>query len=321
VRDLVVHDDDLVVATHGRSFWIMDDVTTLRQIDTLHPPAAPVFYAPQSAVRVRRDTNTDTPLPPEESVGQNPPDGAIFDYELTRPAANVELQITDGAGRLVRRYASTDLAPQDAPLEIPSYWVAPFTSLATTSGMHRFVWDLHAATPLAAEHEYPISAIEHATPREPLGPLVPPGPYRATLIVDGAREDQTFTVEGDPRVSATAADYARQYDLAMQIAGLMDACGEASASEAAMRAKFSIAPAGTSAAAQAVAADLAALALPATNLAGANERLAALLGSVESADAAPTAAQVAAFATLASDARRALAIFERLREYDLPALK
>src|SRR5213079_6653 len=149
VRDLVVHDTDLVVATHGRSFWILDDITPLRQIAAAAAAAAagsPYLYRPAPAVRVRWNENTDTPLPPDEPAGKNPPDGAILDYYLPRAATgggSVTLEIVDRAGKLVRRFSSADAPePADTDANIPLYWIRSPQTLSTAPGMHRFVWDL-----------------------------------------------------------------------------------------------------------------------------------------------------------------------------------
>lgn len=226
IRDLVVHGDDLVAATHGRGFWILDDVTPLRQLDAKRAagtPGAPFLYAPQTAVRVRRNRNTDTPLPPEEPVGQNPPDGAILDYVLAaQPAAAVTLEILDHDGALVRRFASDDAPePLVEPLVVPAYWVRPPRLLSAAPGMHRFVWDLRLPPPPVLAPEYPISAIAGDTPKEPLGPLVPPGAYTVKLTVDGKAFSRTLTVKMDPRAAISAADLAAQFALLKRITGLL----------------------------------------------------------------------------------------------------
>ncbi len=230
VRDLVVHGDDLVAATHGRGFWILDDVTPLRQADAKRDAGAgePFLYAPQTAVRVRRNRNTDTPLPPEEPVGQNPPDGAILDYVLAaRPAAPVTLEILDGKGMLVRRFASDDAPePLVEPLVVPAYWVRPPRVLSAAPGMHRFVWDLRVPPPPVLEREYPISAIAGDTPPEPLGAFVPPGSYSVKLTVDGKVVTRPLTVKMDPRVAMSDADLAAQFALLQRLAralALLDA--------------------------------------------------------------------------------------------------
>ncbi|HJQ38387.1 MAG TPA: glycoside hydrolase, partial [Thermoanaerobaculia bacterium] len=135
IRDLVLHEDDVVVATHGRGFWILDDIEPLRQTPQL-------LYKPQRAWRFRWNKNTDTPLPADEPAGQNPPDGAIIDYYLASPASEVTLEILSSDGSLIRRYSSRDLAAPPADTgNVPWYWIRPPRVLSTTTGMHRFVWD------------------------------------------------------------------------------------------------------------------------------------------------------------------------------------
>jgi photosystem II stability/assembly factor-like uncharacterized protein len=204
VRDLVVKNDDLVVGTHGRSFWILDDVTPLRQLGPEATAADAFLFAPQAAYRIKRSRNTDTPLPPEEPMGQNPPDGAVIDYVLkTAPKAPIALEILDGNGTVLRRFASDDKpAPDDSQdVPIPAYWIRPQRLLSAAPGMHRFVWDLHLPAPVA-EREYPISAVPHDTPKEPRGPTVLPGVYTARLTVDGKVLTRPLTVKMDPRVKA-----------------------------------------------------------------------------------------------------------------------
>jgi photosystem II stability/assembly factor-like uncharacterized protein len=217
IRDLVVHVDDLVVGTHGRSFWILDDITPLRQLDETVGKAARLFQ-PQVAYRVRWNMNTDTPLPPEEPAGQNPPDGAIINYYLKSPAMDkVTLEIFDEQGKLVRRYSSADkpepIIAKD--LAIPTYWIRPPQNLRTSAGSHRFVWDLHYPPP-PGRRVYPIAAVFRDTPGEPLGPWVQPGRYRVRLEVDGRAMEQPLTVKMDPRVKTPAAGLAAQYRLSMQ---------------------------------------------------------------------------------------------------------
>ena len=207
MRDFVIHGDDVVVGTHGRSFWILDDITPLRQIHE-GDVAQTRLFQPQLATRIQRSTNPDTPLPPETPMGQNPPDGAVIDYLLKDSAKLVTLEILDASGKLVRRFASDDkLEPvNEKDLNVPTYWVRQERTLPASAGMHRWVWNLRYSNPKTTESEYPISAIPHDTPLGPLGPSVVPGVYTVRLTVDGATQTQKLNVRMDPRVVATPAD-------------------------------------------------------------------------------------------------------------------
>jgi photosystem II stability/assembly factor-like uncharacterized protein len=225
VRDLVIHDNDLIVGTHGRSFWILDDITPLRQISKA---AAQMFlFAPATAVRWRWNRNTDTPLPPEIPAGQNPPDGAIVDYILP---ANVSgpatLEIYNANQKLIRRYSSDDQpdvteAELQRDLNVPTYWVRMPEILPATPGMHRFIWDLRYPPPKALEHEYPISAIYKNTPRVPRGALVIPGRYTVKLTAGGQTYAQPLTVVMDPRIKIPAAGLEQQLTLSLKLTELM----------------------------------------------------------------------------------------------------
>ena len=228
VRDLVVHNDDLVIGTHGRGFWILDDITPLRQMTAAVLEADAHLFLPAPAVRVRRNLYTDTPLPPEEPAGQNPPDGAIVDFYLkSAPSTPVSLEVLDADGKLVRKYSSDDkpevtedqLAKE---LNVPLYWVRWPRLLPAETGMHRFVWDLRYAPPQSTSHEYPISAIYHDTPREPLGVLVLPGMYTVRLTVNGKAYTQPLQVKMDPRVKTPLAGLQQQFSLASQLSGGMN---------------------------------------------------------------------------------------------------
>jgi photosystem II stability/assembly factor-like uncharacterized protein len=219
IRDLVIHGDDLVVGTHGRSFWILDDITPLRQINA-ETAAAPAFlFRPQVAYRVRWNVNTDTPLPPEEPAGQNPPDGAVLNYYLKHAATGaVTLEIYDSGRKLVRRFASTDKpAPVDEKeLMIASYWIRPHQPLGTDAGMHRFVWDLHYPPPEGARPSYPMTAVYGDTPSTPQGPWVLPGEYHVKLTVDGQSQEQPLLVRMDPRVKTPGKGLELQFAIARQ---------------------------------------------------------------------------------------------------------
>ncbi|MBI1796251.1 MAG: glycoside hydrolase [Candidatus Eisenbacteria bacterium] len=225
VRDVVVHENDLVIGTHGRSFWILDDIAPLQQIAAAAAAGDAYLHRPSPAWRVRWNRNTDTPVPPDEPAGQNPPDGAILDYRLAHDAAGpAVLEILDARGQRVRRYSSADPPDtSDTDLNIPTYWIRRPMKIATSAGTHRFIWDLHGEPPAATRRDYPISAVYAETPREPRGPWALPGAYTVRLTVDGRTLTQPLTVRMDPRVHATSATLEQQWTLATRLAAAMAA--------------------------------------------------------------------------------------------------
>ncbi len=199
IRDLAIKGDDLVVGTHGRSFWILDDITPLRLVTTMTSWRSPRLYQPQQAIRVRWNQNTDTPLPPDEPRGQNPPEGAILDYALTSDAESVAIEILNAQGAIVRRYSSDDAVPPVKDVgNWPAYWQRPLRALPRTAGSHRVSWDLHYPPPKTDRFEYPIAAVAGGTTLEPKGPWVLPGTYSVRLTVDGATTTQQLVVVMDP---------------------------------------------------------------------------------------------------------------------------
>jgi len=227
MRDLWIQENDLIVGTHGRSFWILDDIAPLRQLSESVATAKAHLFQPAVAYRIRRDTNTDTPLPPDEPTGQNPPEGAIIDYALDGSASGpVTLEILDGKGKLVREYSSSDhpgLSSEQLQQQvIPTYWVRPVHTLATGDGMHRWAWDLRYSAPVSTHRDYPIAAVPHDTPRVPLGPLVLPGQYLVRLTAHGESYTAPLTVKMDPRVKTPAAGLERQFQLELRLAGMMN---------------------------------------------------------------------------------------------------
>ena len=220
VRDLAIRDHDLIAATHGRSFWVLDDVTPLEQL-TDGDAGAPVhLYQPRRALRLRRSEGNDTPLPPEEPHGTNPPAGAIIDYALSVPAQGpVTLEIRDEQGVLVRRFSSDDRAetPQEPP-QIMEAWLPHPEPLTAHVGHNRFVWDLRYPPPPVERPSYSIAAIPgEGTVAEPEGPLALPGAYRVVLSVGGRTVSQTLQVELDPRVQVAESALADQLRLALEI--------------------------------------------------------------------------------------------------------
>ncbi len=264
IRDLVVHGNDLVVGTHGRSFWILDDVTPLRaHVAT----SAPTLIKPAVAYRLRRDLWTDTPLPPEEPAGENPPDGAVLDYYLPSDAASVAIEIRDARGTLVRRYTNSDVEPAvDPEIMVPTYWVRHTRPPSAAAGMHRFVWNLRYAEPRALSYDYPISAIYHDTPRAPEGVLALPGRYTVRFITGGDSYNQPLQLRMDPRVHVSQAVLRAQFSLASRIVELMGRTYEKAKSN--------------------------------RRYAALNGRLAVMLDIVERADTAPTPAAVAAVSAI-----------------------
>ena len=218
IRDLVVHNDDIVVGTHGRSFWILDDITPLRQIEP-RKLADAMLLVPQLATRVKRSMHTDTPFPPEEPAGQNPPDGAIINYYLNAPSKTpVLLEIMDAAGKLVRRFASDD-KPFDlnsVRINPPLYWARPYQPLKNEAGMQRFVWDLLYPNPPADNYDLPISAIYKDTPFTPQGPAVMPGVYTVRFTANGKTLTQKLTVRIDPRVKTPTLGLLQQFNFSKQ---------------------------------------------------------------------------------------------------------
>jgi hypothetical protein len=217
VRDVIVKDDDLVAATHGRGFWILDDITPLRQIGEQTVGTAAVLFKPETAIRVRWNMNTDTPLPPDEPALKNPPDGAILNYYLgTAPAGPVTIEVLDAAGKVVRKYASTDPVDTVDPntLAVPPYWVRPGRSLPATAGMHRWLWDMKY-TPLASGGRggYPMTAVYQDTPQSRTSIWAAPGTYTVRLTLDGKSYTQPLTLKMDPRVKTPALGLSQQFTL------------------------------------------------------------------------------------------------------------
>ncbi len=219
VRDLVIHEDDLVVGTHGRSIWIMDNMSPLRELAAAAQVRSPHLFSPATATRVRGNLFLDTPLPPEEPTGENPPDGAIVDYYLPGAARRVSLEILDGEGERIRAFSSDDLPEVLDPdtLPHPTYWIRPPETLGTENGHHRFVWDLRYAPPEGVQRGYDIAATFGNTPSDPVGPFVHPGTYTVRLTVDGTVQEKPLTVVLDPRVEISDEDLELQTRYSLQL--------------------------------------------------------------------------------------------------------
>jgi photosystem II stability/assembly factor-like uncharacterized protein len=336
IRDLVVHGDDLVIATFGRSFWILDDVAPLRQWSAKVASADAWLFTPATAYRVRPGSDQGTPIPFDEPQAENPPTGAMVDYFLReKPSAPVVIEIFDASGKSVRRFASTDEMPKTNPdeLDIPMYWIHDAEPLSAEPGMHRLVWDL----------TYAVSGPRRRSRRGPAGPLAIPGKYTVKLTAAGKTLSADFIVKMDPRVKTSAADLQRQFDLAMKLAA---AAGEISSAtqqadalqkQIAARSKEAESNADAKAALDEFSKKLTAIAgaggpggfggfglaipgnLPVT-LRQASAALGGLLGIVESADVAPSADATAASAKWQAAGQQPLTKWKTLQTTDLSHL-
>ncbi len=217
IRDLVIHDNDLVIGTHGRSIWILDDFSPLRDLASLTAKRSYLF-APSDAYRVRFNMFSDTPLPPEEPTGQNPPDGAIIDYYLGADTNTVELKIFDEMGTQVNGFSSADVEEvlDTTKMQHPTYWKRPFKGLSGEGGHQRFVWNLRYKEPRGANRGYAIAAVQFNTESSPVGPFVAPGAYKIQLNVNGTITERSLTVKLDPRSELSNEALTLQTDLSMQ---------------------------------------------------------------------------------------------------------
>jgi photosystem II stability/assembly factor-like uncharacterized protein len=339
MRDLLIHDNDLIVATHGRSFWILDDISPLRQIDAAVLKADAHLFNPALAYRVRRDTNTDTPLPPDEPAGQNPPDKVVLDYYFATPArGEVAVEILDSKNLIVRRFSTTDkpeVTEEDLEKQlIPLYWLRPERKLQTGAGMHRWLWDLRYPPPDSAHHGYPIAAVPGDTPRVPLGPSVLPGDYTVRLSANGATYTAPLTVKMDPRVKATMIDLAQQLQTQSELADLLSRSSAALLQARSLSKELDDRSERAAGALKNAIADLqkkliAAIGDPAAQsangmknptLTSVNGQVGTLYDQLDRADAAPTPAQSKATANLSAAFGSAIGGWDDIVESDLPAL-
>jgi hypothetical protein len=336
VRDLIVKDDDVVAATHGRGFYILDDITPLRQIDRGASNQIAILFKPTTAWRVRWNTSTDMPWPVEEPTGENPPDGAIINYYLKGQAKGpVTLDIVQNDGRIVRRYSSDDPVtpiPEPSNAPVPVYWYRRPQVLSTSAGMHRFIWDVHyqplpeiagAAVGGFGRGGLPIQAIPRNTAPAPPTPWVSPGTYTVKLTVDGTTLSQPIVVKPDPRVKTPVVTMQQVYTLTREMyLGALDA-HEAAVTLAALRRRAEE-KRGAASGVELQAFITKALALEGTlpsgggrggagaqagpeTLWGVRASLAALMNSMQAADVAPTANTLAAVTAARGRASRVMA--------------
>jgi len=206
IHDLVVKDDDLVVATHGRSFWVLDDLTPLRQVNADTAQSALLLYQPQKAIRLHYPEEVDRRNP----VGDNPPPGAVIDYYLKdAPNDEVTLDIFDSMGNLVRHLSSKEKGGDEQPPEWPDR-VEKAKTIPANGGMNRYAWDLRYDNPVEIPGAF-------YSGDGPVGPLVVPGDYEVKLTVDGKSQTAPLHVAIDPRMKGAEAALQKQFELSNQV--------------------------------------------------------------------------------------------------------
>ncbi|HUA80217.1 MAG TPA: hypothetical protein VL997_07595 [Dyella sp.] len=335
VRDLQVHGNDLIVGTQGRAIWILDDITPLRQASA-DDTRKTVLYTPATAIRVRANENRDTPLPPDEPLGKNPPAGAVIDYRLASSAKGaVTLDILDGDGKVVRHYSSAD---EHEHLPADRYfqkgWLGSPEALGTSAGAHRFVWDLRYPRPDALLYGYSIAATwDSDTPLTPEGPLVLPGKYEVVLKVDGHAYRAPLNVAMDPRVTLDQNALAQGLSFSRELGDALQQIWQTHGELDAVRDQLDQAQKklGDDAAHKSLHEEIDAFRKKtdplvsgdgetSTNLEAMNDALTAIATDVEGADRAPTDGQREAFAQYKASLGKAAAQWQSIRATDLPAL-
>ncbi|HAK06470.1 MAG TPA: glycosyl hydrolase, partial [Spartobacteria bacterium] len=206
IHDLVVKDDDLVAATHGRSFWVLDDVTPLRQVTTQSAQADTILYQPETALRLHYPEEIDKRQP----VGDNPPSGGIIDYYFkTAPKDEVTIDILDASGKLVRHLSSKEKKEGEQPPEWPDR-VERAKTISASEGMNRFAWDLRYDDPVQIPGAF-------YSGNGPKGPLALPGKYQVKLTVSGKSQTAPLHLAIDPRTKGTEPALQKQFDLSKRV--------------------------------------------------------------------------------------------------------
>ena len=341
-RDIAFKGNDLIVGTYGRGIWVLDDYAVMRQMTPAVVDEPVHFFAPDPAVRVRRNVGADTPFPPEVPHADNPPDGVSIYYSLaSAPKGEVTIDVLDSAGAVVRHLSSVASVPvkEAARPPHPNFWVAPPEALPAAAGLNRAHWDLRSDAPPAFSHSFEINANPGRTPASPLGALAAPGTYTIRLTVDGKRYTQRATVTNDPRSPATGAEVRAQVALARKIQDGMHSAWDAYQQVAAVRAAIAGPTDSTTSEGKAVAALRAQLdsvggdaeagrgfggrgggRTPPPSFVTLHGRLQGQLGTQESGDHAPTAAALTAYAASCRELAGTLARWQRVIATDVPAL-
>jgi photosystem II stability/assembly factor-like uncharacterized protein len=218
IHDLMVKNDDLIAATHGRAFWILDDISPLRQMNASTASEEAHLYQPAAAIRYRGPGFT---LPATVPVGANPPTGVIIDYFLKNaPKDGITLEILDTKGKVVRKYSSKKAAEGASADEEEFGITRPGDKLPAEAGLNRFVWNMRSEAPANVPGSVSWGG-------RPTGPLVVPGSYQIKLTAAGKTLTATSEIQQDPRVAATQTDLEKQNELAMRIRDRVDAGHEA----------------------------------------------------------------------------------------------
>ncbi len=334
VRDMVIRQNDLVVATHGRSIWVLDDMTPLRHMAAAAQAAAQgaaYLFPPAPALRLRPGSEEGTPLPPETPQAKNPPNGAIIDYYLPAAAQGpVTLEILDGQGHLVRHYTSAAHPPRLNPqkLDIPAYWLHAPKVLSAAAGMHRWVWDLHYPAPPSAGGGGFFAFFFGGG-----GPWAVPGAYTVRLGYDGQTFTRPLQVTMDPRVHVSLAALQAQLHLAQAVSRAQTDVAAALRQARGLQARLAKAP-GQAALARQTTALLGGSARLGPDFSGeggpshdfsslryVNGALMMLNRSIESADAAPTPQERLAWGRDQRKLQTVLARWRQLQAADLAALR
>jgi hypothetical protein len=331
IHDLIVKNDDLVVATHGRAFWILDDITPLRA-STASAQAATeaVLYKPRLTYRLRWPDFFERRQP----VGENPPSGAIIYYYFpTAPKGVVALEFLDSSGKVVRRYSNEEKKEAETPPEWPDQ-TPPNEKIPADVGVNRFAWDLRlqGPTPLAGE---PGAEFRNR------GPMVPPGAYQVRLTADGKSYTAPLELKADPRVKVSSDDLQKQSELGRKIVAQVSEIHEAVGTIREVRTQTrglsrrfgddtkyaSLLSATKDFDKKSFDLESQLLQVNAKSSESTlnypvliDERAHSLLFSVESGDAAPTKQQYEVFEDLEKQAQPLLAQYRELMSKDLPAL-
>ena len=330
VRDLAMHGDDLVIATHGRAFWILDDMAPLRQVVEASHSTKPFLYSPSTAIRVDHDPFPSTRVPVDEPTAKNPPEGALIDYYLPSAAQKVTLKIYDASKKLVREYSSDNMQiPAQRSPVIASQWYFHNEPLGTTTGMHRFEWSLNWDAAGAPEPDLPDAGSGGGgTPR---GPHAIPGAYQAVLNVDGTDYARPLTVVMDPRSAHTPQSLQAQFELSQKIytdyfeankasneviATLRSLASLQSGTDSAIKAKASAARTEL----QAIVATVDPADRPDMGLQQVQSALASDMASVRTGDREPTAQELQLFRIAHTSLQMRLAQWAHFKEEELPAL-